>query len=238
VTLSWLGAEGAEPAPAGDLCRVESLSRTYRTAAREIPALRDVSFTISHGGRIGIMGPSGSGKSTLLGILGCLDRPSSGRYLLDGRDVAELSDDALSDIRAETVGFVFQSYNLIAELDVLESICLPLEYRGFSRAEAVARAREVAARVGLGDRLDHLPWQLSGGEQQRVAIARAYAGRPRLLLADEPTGNLDSETSREIVDLLLELNRDGVALVVVTHNEELAPIFQRVLRIRDGRLVS
>lgn len=228
--MSWPGAE--------PLCRVETLSRTFRTVAHEVPALRDVSFTIPRGARIGVMGPSGSGKSTLLGILGCLDRPSSGHYILDGRNVAELSDDALSDIRAETVGFVFQGYNLISELNVLENICLPLEYRGFSRAEAIARARDVAARIGLDDRLDHLPWQLSGGEQQRVAIARAYAGRPRLLLADEPTGNLDSETSREIVRLLLELNSEGVTLVVVTHNEEMAPIFQCVLRIRDGRLVG
>jgi putative ABC transport system ATP-binding protein len=228
--LSWPGAE--------PLCHVESLSRTYRTAAREVPALRDVSFAIPEGARIGIMGPSGSGKSTLLGILGCLDRPSTGRYVLEGRDVARLSDDALSDIRAETVGFVFQSYNLIPEFDVLENICLPLEYRGFSVSEAAARARDAANRVGLGDRLDHLPRQLSGGEQQRAAIARAYAGRPRLLLADEPTGNLDSETSREVVQLLLELNREGVALIVVTHNEEIAPVFERILRIRDGRLVG
>ncbi|HQR68127.1 MAG TPA: ABC transporter ATP-binding protein [Thermoanaerobaculia bacterium] len=228
-----MSSPGAEP-----LCRAENLSRAFRTAAHEVAALRGVSFSIPRGARVGVMGPSGSGKSTLLGILGCLDRPTSGRYLLDGRDVAELSDDELSDIRAETVGFVFQSYNLIAELDVLESICLPLEYRGVSRAEAVARARHVAGEVGLGDRLDHRPWQLSGGEQQRVAIARAYAGRPRLLLADEPTGNLDSETSREIVRLLLDLNREGVALVVVTHNEELAPLFESVLRIRDGRLVG
>ena len=233
-----MSSPGAEPAPSGELCRVEDLSRTFRTAAHEVAAVRNVSFAIPHGARIGIMGPSGSGKSTLLGILGCLDRPTSGRFLLDGRDVAALSDDALSDIRAETVGFVFQSFNLIAELDVLENICLPLEYRGFSRAEAVVRARDVATRVGLGDRLDHLPWQLSGGEQQRVAIARASAGRPRLLLADEPTGNLDSETSGEIVRLLLELNGEGVALVVVTHNEEMAPIFQSILRIRDGRLVG
>ncbi len=184
------------------------------------------------------MGPSGSGKSTLLGILGCLDRPSSGRYVLDEQDVSGLSDDALSDIRAETVGFVFQSFNLIGELDVLENIGLPLEYRGVGRAEALSRAKDVATRVGLGDRLDHLPGQLSGGEQQRVAIARAFVGRPRLLLADEPTGNLDSETSAEIIGLLLELNREGVALVVVTHNEELSPIFQSILRIRDGRLVA
>jgi putative ABC transport system ATP-binding protein len=233
--LSW---PSAEQAPEGDLCRIEGLSRTFRTAAHEVPALQDVSFTIPRGARVGVMGPSGSGKSTLLGILGCLDRPSSGRYLLEGRDVAALSDDALSDIRAETVGFVFQNFNLIAELDVLEGISLPLEYRGFSRAEAVARARDAAERVGLSGRLDHRPWQLSGGEQQRVAIARAYAGRPRLLLADEPTGNLDSATSREIVDLLLGMNRDGVALVVVTHNEELTPLFQQILRIRDGRLVG
>jgi putative ABC transport system ATP-binding protein len=228
--LSWPGAE--------PVCRVETLSRTFRTTAHEVPALRDVSFTIPGGARIGIMGPSGSGKSTLLGILGCLDRPTSGRYVLEGRDVSELSDDALSAIRAETVGFIFQSYNLIQEFDVLENICLPLEYRGFSGPEAVARARDAAARVGLGDRLDHRPRQLSGGEQQRVAIARAYAGRPKLLLADEPTGNLDSETSQEIVRLLLELNSEGVTLVVVTHNEELAPLFQCVLRIRDGHLVG
>ncbi len=228
--MSWPGGE--------PLCHVESLSRTYRTAAREVPALRDVSFTIPEGARVGIMGPSGSGKSTLLGILGCLDRPSTGRYLLEGRDVSRLSDDALSDIRAETVGFVFQSYNLIPEFDVLENISLPLEYRGFSVSEAADRARDAANRVGLGDRLDHLPRQLSGGEQQRVAIARAYAGRPRLLLADEPTGNLDSETSREVVQILLELNREGVALIVVTHNEEMAPVFERILRIRDGRLVG
>jgi putative ABC transport system ATP-binding protein len=233
-----LSSPGAEPVGTGDLCRVENLTRTFRTAAREVIALRDVSFSIPNGARIGIMGPSGSGKSTLLGILGCLDRPSSGRYVLEDRDVAELSDEALSDIRAETVGFVFQSFNLIGELDVLENICLPLEYRGFGRSEAAGRARDVATRVGLGERLDHQPWQLSGGEQQRVAIARAFAGRPRLLLADEPTGNLDSETSAEIIKLLLELNREGVALVVVTHNEEMAPIFQRILRIRDGRLVG
>jgi putative ABC transport system ATP-binding protein len=233
-----LSSPGAEPVGTGDLCRVENLTRTFRTAAREVVALRDVSFTIPNGARIGIMGPSGSGKSTLLGILGCLDRPSSGRYVLEDRDVAELSDEALSDIRAETVGFVFQSFNLIGELDVLENICLPLEYRGFGRSEAAGLAREVATRVGLGERLDHQPWQLSGGEQQRVAIARAFAGRPRLLLADEPTGNLDSETSAEVIELLLELNREGVALVVVTHNEEMAPIFQRILRIRDGRLVG
>jgi putative ABC transport system ATP-binding protein len=233
-----LSSPGAEPVGTGDLCRVENLTRTFRTAAREVVALRDVSFSIPNGARIGIMGPSGSGKSTLLGILGCLDRPSSGRYVLEDRDVAELSDEALSDIRAETVGFVFQSFNLIGELDVLENICLPLEYRGLGRSEAAGRARDVATRVGLGERLDHQPWQLSGGEQQRVAIARAFAGRPRLLLADEPTGNLDSETSAEVIELLLELNREGVALVVVTHNEEMAPIFQRILRIRDGRLVG
>jgi len=231
--LSWLGAEGAEP-----LCRVESLSRTFQTAARAVPALRNVSFAIARGSRVGIMGPSGSGKSTLLGILGCLDRPSAGRYFLEGRDVAELSDDELSDIRAATVGFIFQSYNLISEFDVLENIRLPLEYRGIPAPEAAVRAREAATRVGLGDRLDHLPRQLSGGEQQRVAIARAYAGRPRLLLADEPTGNLDSETSHEVVELLLELNGEGVALVVVTHNEEMAPLFQHVIRIRDGCLVA
>jgi putative ABC transport system ATP-binding protein len=193
---------------------------------------------IPRGARVGIMGPSGSGKSTLLGILGCLDRPSSGRYVLDEQDVSGLSDEALSDIRAETVGFVFQSFNLIGELDVLENICLPLEYRGVGRAEALSRASDAAMRVGLGERLDHLPGQLSGGEQQRVAIARAFVGRPRLLLADEPTGNLDSETSAEIINLLLELNREGVALVVVTHNEEMSPIFQSIIRIRDGRLVG
>jgi putative ABC transport system ATP-binding protein len=193
---------------------------------------------IPRGARVGIMGPSGSGKSTLLGILGCLDRPTSGRYVLDEQDVSGLSDEVLSDIRAETVGFVFQSFNLIGELDVLENICLPLEYRGVGRAEALSRASDVATRVGLGERLDHLPGQLSGGEQQRVAIARAFVGRPRLLLADEPTGNLDSETSAGIIDLLLELNREGVALVVVTHNEEMSPIFQSIIRIRDGRLVG
>jgi len=233
-----LSSPGAEPAPDGILCRAEDLSRTFRAATREIPALRGVSFVIPRGARVGIMGPSGSGKSTLLGILGCLDRPSSGRYVLDERDVSGLSDEALSDIRAETVGFVFQSFNLIGELDVLENISLPLEYRGVGRADALSRARDVATRVGLGERLDHLPGQLSGGEQQRVAIARAFVGRPRLLLADEPTGNLDSETSAEIIDLLLELNREGVALVVVTHNEELSPIFQSIIRIRDGRLVG
>jgi ABC-type lipoprotein export system ATPase subunit len=233
-----LSSPGAEPAPTGVLCRVEHLSRTFRATTREVPALRGVSFMIPRGARVGIMGPSGSGKSTLLGILGCLDRPTSGRYVLDEQDVSGLSDEVLSDIRAETVGFVFQSFNLIGELDVLENICLPLEYRGVGRAEALSRASDVATRVGLGERLDHLPGQLSGGEQQRVAIARAFVGRPRLLLADEPTGNLDSETSAGIIDLLLELNREGVALVVVTHNEEMSPIFQSIIRIRDGRLVG
>ena len=212
---------------------VSGLTFRYKEFTLDIPEMR------FEAGRLTvIVGPNGAGKTTLLKcVSGVLPAPR-GTVLLDGRDVAALSDDALSDIRAETVGFVFQSFNLIAELDVLENICLPLEYRGFSRADAVVRAREVATRVGLGDRFDHLPWQLSGGEQQRVAIARASAGRPRLLLADEPTGNLDSETSGEIVRLLLELNREGVALVVVTHNEEMAPIFQSILRIRDGRLVG
>ncbi len=203
-----------------------------------VKALRGVSFDFPVGDFVAIMGQSGSGKSTLLNLLGCLDRPTSGKYFLGGRDVSQLDDDHLSDIRSRHLGFIFQSYNLIPQLTVVENIELPLYYQGHITRQARERCIEMACLVGLAERLDHRPFQLSGGQQQRVAIARALVNNPHVILADEPTGNLDSATGEEIMQMLETLNKQGKTIIMVTHEQDIAERANRILRMRDGVLES
>ena len=218
--------------------RIEGLCKSYETSAGLFPALKDVSLDIAVGEFVAIMGPSGSGKSTFMNILGCLDKPSSGHYFLDDRSVAELSKDELALLRNRTIGFVFQGYNLLQRMSLLDNVALPLIYCGTEREERQKRAQELLAKVGLGDKAASLPTQISGGQQQRVAIARALINHPHLILADEPTGNLDSHTGEEIMSLFDELNREGITIVLVTHEEDIAHHAQRQVRFLDGRIVS
>ena len=220
------------------ILRCEALAKTYVSGGREITVLRDITFELEPGGFLAVTGPSGSGKSTLLGLLAGLDRPARGRVVLDGHDLSALSEDERAQLRAEKVGFVFQSFHLIPTLTARENIQVPLELRGEDE-QARERAAELLTRVGLGDRGHHYPAQLSGGEQQRVAVARAFAHRPRILFADEPTGNLDAANGANVIALLGEMNRElETTLVLVTHDPELAGLAHRVLRLRDGAVVS
>jgi putative ABC transport system ATP-binding protein len=213
------------------------LTKEFTSGTHRLTVLRDVSFTIPQGALVAIVGPSGSGKTTLLGLLAGLDAPTSGSVTLDGDDLTAMTEDQRARLRGEKVGFIFQSFQLIPTLTALENVTVPLELRGERGADA--RARELLGRVGLGDRLDHFPTQLSGGEQQRVAIARAFANRPRILFADEPTGNLDGGTGARIVRLLEELNREsGTTIVLVTHDMTLAERAQRMIRLADGVVVE
>ena len=221
-----------------EIIRLSKITKVYRRGELEVTALRGIDLTIKRGDFVAIMGPSGSGKSTLMNTLGCLDKPSSGSYFLQGRDVARLDRDALAGIRLRTIGFVFQGFNLLARTSALENVELPLLYAGTSAADRHQRALEALGRVGLKERADHTPAQLSGGQQQRVAIARALVNRPLLLLADEPTGNLDSRTSLEVMSLLQELNRDGLTILVVTHEPDIAQYASRKIVVKDGRLRS
>jgi putative ABC transport system ATP-binding protein len=200
----------------------------------QVRAVRGISLRVSQGEFVAIMGASGSGKSTLMNIVGCLDRPTTGQYLLEGREVSHLSRDELAAIRNRTVGFVFQSFNLLSRTTALENVELPLVYAGLSRRERHKRAAEALQRVGLGDRIEHHPNQLSGGQQQRVAIARALVGNPKLILGDEPTGNLDSQTSIEVMSLLQELGRSGITILLVTHEADIARYASRVILLKDG----
>jgi len=215
---------------------IENLHKTYQIGLVEVVAIRGLDLLIREGEYVAIMGPSGSGKSTLLNILGCLDRPSKGTYLLADEDVSELSDDKLSMIRGTQIGFIFQSYNLIAQLNVIENIEVPMYYQGFTGHESAARAKELADIVGLGDRMKHRPSELSGGQQQRVAIARAMANNPVIILADEPTGNLDSHSGGEILKILDELHEHGKTLIVVTHDEDISRRCERVIHLFDGQI--
>ncbi len=216
------------------LIQVHDVWKTYQVGQQEVHALRGLSVDIGQGEYTALMGPSGSGKSTLMNMLGCLDTPTSGRYRLAGEDVGTLDDDALADIRNRRIGFVFQTFNLMPRYTALENVALPLVYAGASRADREARAREVLEQVGLADRMDHRPNELSGGQRQRVAVARALVNRPDLLLADEPTGNLDTKTSLEIMALFGEIHAAGNTVVLVTHEEDIAAYAHRVVRLRDG----
>lgn len=218
--------------------RIINLTKEYHLKGETVRALRGVSFDVPQGDYVAIMGPSGSGKSTLLNLLGCLDRPSAGNFYLGEDDVSVMNDDQLSTIRATRIGFVFQSYNLIPQLTVVENIEVPLYYQGRLSPTARARCRELAAMVGLGERLSHRPTQLSGGQQQRVAIARSLVNDPYFILADEATGNLDSVTTDEILALFERLNQEGRTIIMVTHEDEVAAHARRVVRLRDGLVQS
>jgi putative ABC transport system ATP-binding protein len=215
---------------------MERLCKSYELGTMELKVLRDIELTINNGDYVAIMGPSGSGKSTLLNMIGCLDRPTSGDYWLGGQNVSLLDDDQLSLIRGARIGFIFQSFNLINQLNVVENIEVPMYYQGFSEHESAERAIELAKMVGLAERLDHRPSELSGGQQQRVAIARSLANDPLIILADEPTGNLDSESGSEILNILVGLHEQGKTLIVVTHDEGIAENAGRVVEIFDGRI--
>ena len=221
------------------MIRLEGVTRTYLAGEVQVQVLRGVDLAIRKGEYVAIMGPSGSGKSTLMNILGCLDQPSGGRYMLNDREVGRLDDDTLSRVRGETIGFVFQSFHLLKSLTVEDNVALPAEYQGVPRSKRNARARLLLERVGLAHRLHHRPGQLSGGERQRVAIARALINEPRLLLADEPTGNLDTHARDEILELFRQLKREtGVTVVTVTHDPFIGNAAERCIHVLDGRVVE
>ena len=213
---------------------LEEVRKTYLMGGEEVHALAGVSLNVERGVFCAIMGPSGSGKSTMLNLLGCLDRPTSGRYTLAGQDISTLNDDRLSELRLKYLGFIFQSFNLIPQLTVRENIELPLFYLGYEAVECARLATELAGRVGLGNRVNHRPTELSGGQQQRVAVARALANDPQLILADEPTGNLDSVTGKQVMELLVDLNAHGKTIVMVTHEPDIAAYAQRRIHMLDG----
>ena len=215
---------------------MERLCKNYQLGTVELRVLREVDLTIKNGEYVAIMGPSGSGKSTLLNMIGCLDRPTSGGYWLGGENVSELDDDQLSLIRGARIGFVFQSFNLINQLNIIENIEVPMYYQGYTEEESLERAEELATMVGLGDRFGHRPSELSGGQQQRVAIARSLANDPLIILADEPTGNLDSESGAEILGILEGLHKQGKTLIAVTHDEGIASGAEKVIHLLDGRI--
>jgi putative ABC transport system ATP-binding protein len=217
--------------------RLEGIWRTFVMGEQTLHALKDVTETFSAGGYVAIIGPSGSGKSTLLNILGCLDKPSRGQYFFDSRAIEALDPDELAQLRLNEIGFIFQSFHLVPRLDATANIELPMTLAGIARAERSERAREALESVGLGDRAKHRPAELSGGQKQRVAIARAVSMQPRLLLADEPTGNLDTQSGEQILDMLEALNQKGITLAVVTHDPEVAKRADRVLEMRDGEII-
>ncbi len=220
------------------IIELERIDKTYQMGTASVHALAQVSLSIHQGDFWAVMGASGSGKSTLLNLLGCLDRPTAGRYTLAGQDVSDMDDDALSEVRLRYLGFVFQSFNLLPQLSVLRNIELPLYYQGWSSDRSRERARELAASVGLESRLHHRPTELSGGQRQRVAIARALANDPAVILADEPTGNLDTQTGKEIMDMLGDLHQQGKTIVMVTHEPDIATHASKQLHMRDGRIAN
>ncbi len=220
------------------IIHIENITKNYKVGTQVVRALRSVSLNIYKGEYVAIMGASGSGKSTLMNILGCLDTPSNGKYVLNGKDVSRLSDDRLAEIRNSEIGFVFQVFNLLPRNSALENVMLPLVYSGIKKADRKARAEQILVDVGLQDRMEHRPNELSGGQRQRVAIARALINKPALLLADEPTGNLDSKISEEIMKLFADIHRRGNTLVMVTHEEDIAKHAHRIVKLKDGEIES
>jgi putative ABC transport system ATP-binding protein len=220
------------------LITLDRISRVYQTGRFEVRALDGLDLIVERGEFLAIVGPSGSGKSTLMNIVGCLDRPTAGRYILDGTAVEELDDNGLADVRSRSIGFVFQSYNLLPRTSALDNVATALAYQGVGRKERMARAGASLERLGLGDRMDHEPTELSGGQQQRVAIARALVTEPALLLADEPTGNLDTASGDEVMGILRELHASGRTIVLITHDADVADRADRQVHVRDGRLVA
>ena len=218
------------------LIQVKGLRKTYRIGDQVVHALDGLDLAIDRNEYVALMGPSGSGKSTLMNILGCLDSPTSGSYVLNQRDVSVMDDDDLADIRNKEIGFVFQTFNLLPRYTALENVALPMIYAGIPRLEREKRAKEVLKQVGLEDRMDHKPNELSGGQRQRVAVARALVMKPSIILADEPTGNLDTATSHEVMELFSEIQRAGNTVILVTHEEDIASCAQRIVRLRDGQI--
>jgi putative ABC transport system ATP-binding protein len=221
-----------------DLIRVENIFKIYKVGNQVVKALNGFSLSVSENEYLALMGPSGSGKSTLMNVLGCLDSPTSGKFYLNGPDVSSLVDDKLAEIRNKEIGFIFQTFNLLPRYTALDNVTLPLIYNGTSKAERIKRGKEVLDQVGLADRMDHRPNELSGGQRQRVAIARALVNRPSIILADEPTGNLDSQTSYEIMELFDDIQKAGNTIILVTHEEGIANYAHRIVRLRDGVLES
>lgn len=220
------------------IIRIEKLVRNFRLGKQLIKVLKEISFEIDKNEYVALMGPSGSGKSTLMNILGCLDTPTAGNYWLNDQMVSELTEDELAEIRNKEIGFVFQTFNLLPRSTALDNVALPLIYAGFSKDEREERAREVLEQVGLADRIKHKPNELSGGQRQRVAVARAIVNRPSIILADEPTGNLDSKTSNEIMGLFNDIHQNGNTIILVTHEEEIAQHAHRIIRLKDGEIES
>ena len=229
-------ASSASPSSTGPLLQISGLKKRYVMGSEEVWALDGIDVAIEEGEYVAIMGPSGSGKSTFMNMLGCLDTPTSGTYLLNGNDVSDYSDDELAEIRNREIGFIFQTFNLLPRVDCLRNVELPLIYAGLKQSERRELAAEALRKVGLGDRMDHKPNELSGGQRQRVATARALVNTPSLILADEPTGNLDTETGNDIMRLFEQLHRQGNTLLIVTHEEDIAQHARRILRLRDGKL--
>lgn len=220
------------------IIEIKDIKRNFPLGSETVYVLKGIDLKIDKGDYVALMGPSGSGKSTLMNLLGCLDTPTSGHYVLNGKDVSQMVDDELATIRNKEIGFVFQTFNLLPRTTALDNVALPMVYAGYNKAERNSRATEVLQQVGLGDRMDHHPNQLSGGQRQRVAVARALVNKPSIILADEPTGNLDSKTSVEIMQLFDAIHQQGNTVILVTHEEDIAAHAHRIIRLRDGRIES
>jgi putative ABC transport system ATP-binding protein len=223
---------------ANPLIKITGITRDFQLGSETINVLKGIHLQIEKGEYVALMGPSGSGKSTLMNLLGCLDTPTSGEYILNGKDVSQMQDDELAEIRNKEIGFVFQTFNLMPRTTALDNVALPMVYAGFSKSDRIKRATEVLNQVNLGDRMDHKPNQLSGGQRQRVAVARALVNSPSIILADEPTGNLDTKTSLEIMALFDEIHKNGNTVILVTHEEDIAEYAHRIIRLRDGIIES